>query len=393
MLYEEIERYVDAHKDEAVSFLTDFLRIPSPTGKEKAAALFVRDKLASEGFDVSLPALDPERPNVLCDWKGAPGRTLLFNGHLDVFPPEGSPKRAPWAGSLENGRLYARGATDMKSGDAAGILAMVFLKRMGFEPKGMLSLGLNCDEESGSKNGILYCISKGLMKADFTICMEASENTIITETDARVAWKVTFCAEGWHAGTRLDKTDALEMAVGACQAVRAYDQKLRKERYFEDSGSGAMVSVTSLDAGGRGRTVNMHPALCEMWIDRRITNGETEPGAKAELEALLNAVPGLAGHFSIETLYVGAKMQLDAGDPDIQGCMRAYEEVFKKPITPGRRCAGSDGAKLFEAYGRPVPQLGPGVFSVLGTDDEYVETSEFLGFIKVYMLFASRFLA
>ncbi len=388
-----ISDYVDAHRSEAIEFLQKLLRIPSPTGQEKAVAEFIAQKLLSEGFQPTMPALDPNRPNVVCDWEGTPGRSLLFNGHIDVFPPGDAPSRDPWSGEIIGNRIYARGATDMKAGVSAGILAMCFLKRMGFQPNGKLSIGLNCDEEQGSKYGILHCLDLGLLKADFTICMEASEDTIIIDTDGRIAWKVTFVSDGWHAGTRLNKIDSLQMAVRAIEAINRYDKKLLKERYFGGTDFGAVINVTSISAGKEGRAVNMHPNDCTIWIDRRYTRGETIESALKELQELFDTDPVLQGKYTIEKLYSCPRIAFDPNDSDIYACMDAYRDIFHTPIRLGRRNGGGDAVKLAVGNNQRVPQLGPGIYDVLGSDEEYVELEQYLNFIKVYMLFALRYLS
>lgn len=391
MRYETISDYVDSHRDEAIKFLQTYLRIPSPTGSEKAVADYLSEHLKDNGFDPYYVEAEKDRPNLLCDWKGAEGKSLLFNGHLDVFPSEENATRDPWSGEIDGDKIYARGATDMKAGNAAGILAMCYLKQMGYTPKGTVSIALNCDEEQGGKAGILHCISKGLMKADFTICMEASEDTIIVETDGRIAWKVTFNSDGWHAGTRLPKKDALAKAHEAVSAIMEYDKKLFNERYFHDSNTGAVINVTGTSAGYEGKTVNMHPTMCTIWIDRRYTKGETVESAEKELREVLDAVDGLKGSYEIEKLYSCVRSTISADDPDIIKGMKAYETVFKSPIHPGRRNGGGDAVKLAVAYNQRVPQLGPGIYDVLGTNDEYVPLSQFLNYIKVYMLFTVNY--
>ena len=391
MDYQDISEFVDAHRQEAIDFLQTLLRIPSPTGQEKAVADFIANKLRSEGFEPSFENAAPDRPNLLNTWQGGEGKTLLFNGHLDVFPPEGTPSRDPWSGEIVGDKIFARGATDMKSGDAAGIMAICSLKRMGFTPKGTINLGLNCDEEQGGQFGILHCINKGLLKADFTICMEASEDTIVVDTDGRIAWKITFTSDGWHAGTRLNQQDALMKAHDAVSAIAAYDKKLLKERYWGGSDFGACISVTSISAGYEGKTVNMHPAICTIWVDRRYTKGETVQSAEQELRECLDAVDGLKGSYNLETLFASQRLTMDPNDPDIIACMQTYETVFNSPIRLGRRNAGGDAVKLATAYNQKVPHFGPGIYDVLGSDDEHVLLSQYLGFIKAYMLFASKY--
>lgn len=390
MNYKEISSFVDAHRIQAITFLQSYLQIPSPTGSESAVSAYLESYLCKKKFDVEIVEKYPGRPNLLMNWYGGEGKTLLFNGHLDVFPPTGNAHRNPWSGEIKGDKIYARGATDMKAGNAAGILAISYLKEMGFVPNGTIKIGLNCDEEQGGEAGILYCIEKGLLKADFTICMEASENTVIVDTDGRIAWKISFKSNSWHAGTRLPQFDALYLAYKAIECILEYDKKLLNERYFKD-GSGAVISVTAISAGNNGETVNVHPKNAVIWVDRRYTTGESIESAEQEIRNVLNSVALLRGSFEIETLFAGPRLVIDPQDRDIQGCINAYETVFHKSIHPGRRCGAGDAGKLAVAYGQKVPQFGPGVYSVLGTDDEYVSLDQYIGFIKVYMLFISNY--
>lgn len=72
--------------------------------------------------------------------------------------------------------------------------------------------------------------------------------------------------------------------------------------------------------------------------------------------------------------------------------MDAYRDIFHTPIRLGRR-NGGDAIKLAVGNNQRVPQLGPGIYDVLGSDEEYVELEQYINFIKVYMLFALRYLS
>ena len=95
---------------------------------EAEAAAFVAERLRGLGLEPTVEEAAPGRPNVICDWHGRafdPGkhRTLMFEGHSDVVT-EGDPslwRHPPFAGVIENGKLYGRGSCDMKAGVAAAI--------------------------------------------------------------------------------------------------------------------------------------------------------------------------------------------------------------------------------------------------------------------------------
>ena len=118
--------------DEVVALTRDLVRIPSvirpgdPSATEAAVADYIRQWFAHEGFDVEVHEVAPGRPNVLALYgeKGA-GKSLLLEGHTDVVT-EGDAAQwthPPFEAELVDGRIYGRGAADMKSGLAAAMIA------------------------------------------------------------------------------------------------------------------------------------------------------------------------------------------------------------------------------------------------------------------------------
>ena len=189
---ESVLRLIDERRDEIVGFLKDLVAIPSVTGEEAAIQEFITTKLKAMGLGVDTWVPDKEalkkhpayvhteldyanRPNVVGLYKGTGGgRSLLFNGHVDVIPagPADAWAHPPWAAEIEDGRLYGRGASDMKSGLAAMTMALDPLLRLGVKLKGDVILEYTMDEEA-TGNGTLACVMKGY-KADAGICCETS---------------------------------------------------------------------------------------------------------------------------------------------------------------------------------------------------------------------------
>jgi hypothetical protein len=125
----ELLAELDAARDEHVRFLQAFLRAPSPNppGDTRAAADVVSGYLAGRGIDAVTIAPQPEMPNIVADCRGSrgDGKRLMLNGHIDVFPVGDAAgwTRDPWSGDLDEEIVHGRGATDMKSGTAASIIA------------------------------------------------------------------------------------------------------------------------------------------------------------------------------------------------------------------------------------------------------------------------------
>jgi succinyl-diaminopimelate desuccinylase len=153
-----LQRFI--RKKELVDLTTRLVQLPTenPPGNEKAAAQFLKPLLSMMGFRVKILLSPQGRWNLIAERRwGKDGRTLIFNGHLDVVPA-GDPsqwKYPPFQGKLHKGRIYGRGASDMKSGIASFIHALSMIDRSKIHlHQGAVILHLVSDEESHGHQGM-----------------------------------------------------------------------------------------------------------------------------------------------------------------------------------------------------------------------------------------------
>ena len=154
---------IDAIADDAVRFLQNLTRIDTfnPPGDTRAAATLIVECLTAR--DVPFKIIAPQRsmPNILATTEfAAPGRHLVLNGHIDVFPPG---ERALWShdplsGDVIDGAVYGRGTVDMKCGTTASIFTYLLLRDLRDELKGRLTLTIVSDEETGGRWGSGYLV-------------------------------------------------------------------------------------------------------------------------------------------------------------------------------------------------------------------------------------------
>ena len=156
-LEERLSAAVESHRGEYITLLADLVGCPSTLGNEKPAQERLLAHVLAMGLDGELWELDPkrlekdprfvrvareytDRPNLSAtlppEAKG--GRSLVLNGHIDVVSPEpvGWWQRDPWGAEIEDGRLYGRGAVDMKSGLVQGLLAIRAVQEVGVPLRG-----------------------------------------------------------------------------------------------------------------------------------------------------------------------------------------------------------------------------------------------------------------
>jgi acetylornithine deacetylase len=148
-------------RDEVVSLTRALVqaRGQNPPGEEAATVQAVADACVARCLHPVLSEVEPGRCNVAARLPGGDGPGLLLLGHTDVVPVGDGWTRDPWGGTVEDGRLFGRGAADMKGGLAAALTAMSALRRAGVRLSGPVELAAVVDEVLWLENPIpLYPI-------------------------------------------------------------------------------------------------------------------------------------------------------------------------------------------------------------------------------------------
>ncbi len=171
---------VEAARDEIVAFTAEMIRIPTvnPPGEGyRDCAELIGRRLGATGLAVEYVEAEgrPEhtaaypRVNVVGRGAALPERPRLhLNGHFDVVPPGDGWTVDPFAGVVREGRIYGRGASDMKSGIAAAVFALEALRRAGVELEGAVDISATVDEESGGFAGVAHLCEAGVISSDDT---------------------------------------------------------------------------------------------------------------------------------------------------------------------------------------------------------------------------------
>jgi acetylornithine deacetylase len=242
-----LEQWIEQNNSTIVNFLQELIRIPSVTGDEGPIQEFIASKLKEMGLEVEVfvPSLEElrkhpafvevsqpyeGRPNVVGTLKGTGGgKSLLFNGHVDVIPA-GDPEswiHGCWSGDVEDGKLYGRGASDMKSGLAAMTMAVKAIVDSGIKLKGDVILEYVMDEEL-SGNGTLACVMKGY-KADAGICCETSSMRVQPGSIGRIWFEIKVKGKAAGIQRRWEGVNAIEKGYLVTKAVAEFE-KVRVER-------------------------------------------------------------------------------------------------------------------------------------------------------------------
>ena len=236
---------VDRNWDREVEFLRGMVRRPSTLGNEAHVQRFIAEELRGMGLapDVweidhaeiaRLPGYSPVewsyagRPNVAAALKSSSGsgRSLVLNGHVDVVPatPEHHWTVDPWGAEVLGGKMYGRGAADMKAGVAAMVYATRALMEADIELAGDLVLQTVIEEEC-TGNGALAALARGY-GADAAIIPEPFGRRLL-EAQVGVMWaRVTVRGKGAHAERASDSVNAVLAALPLLEAVRELEAEV-----------------------------------------------------------------------------------------------------------------------------------------------------------------------
>ena len=253
--------------------------VPGAAG-ETELARFIADWLRQNGFEVHWLEATPKRPTVVGIARGGGGgKSLIFNGHTDTVTTKTMPDALN--PRIENGRMYGRGAYDMKSGLAAMMIAARRAKASGL--RGDVIVAAVADEEYGSV-GSFELVEH--FRADACVVIEPSELQTTLVHKGFVWFEVTVEGKAAHGSRPEWGIDAIAKMGKVLVEVEKLDLRLRANPTHPLLGSGSIHA--SLINGGQ--ELSSYPARCSVWLERRLLPSESLEQAQTQLQEILNGI-------------------------------------------------------------------------------------------------------
>ena len=335
-----------------------------------------------------------ERPDALGVVGTLPGTgggpTLVLNGHVDVVPPGGEElwTRPPFGAVLEGGRLYGRGALDMKGPLMAGLHAMAAVRATGIELPGTVMLHSVVAEEDGGM-GTLATILRGHL-GDAAIVMEPTELAVVPVQAGCLNFRVTVPGAAAHGAVREEGVSAFEKMFGVYHALRELETRRNTvtagDPLFARYRVPFPISIGTMHGGDWASSVPDH---ITMEGRMGVRPDEALEDARTELERAVAAAaaadPFLARHPPVVTWWGGrflpARTPVEA--PVVAALTAAVGMVTGRPERLEAVPFGADAGLLERVGGMHAVLFGAGDIRHAHRPDEFVDVQELVTMARV----------
>ena len=406
---------IAARREDLVTLTQDLIRIPTlnpPGANYREICDYLDRRLLRAGFHTELIRAEGAigdsdkhpRWNILARREGkAPGQCVHFNSHIDVVEVGHGWTTEPFGGEVKEGRIYGRGACDMKGGLAASIIAAEAFIAACPDYVGAIEISGTADEESGGFGGVAYLAEKGYFaRVQHVIIPEPLNKDRICLGHRGVWWaEVETKGEIAH-GSMPFLGDCAVRHMGAVMAEMedslfpALAQKRTEMPVVPEGARQSTLNINSIhggeseqEAGYTGMPSACVPDRCRMVIDRRFLIEENIDEVQAEIHAVLERVregrPGF--DYEIKELFRVLPTMTDRDAPVVGAVSRAVERVMGREadyvVSPG-----TYDQKHIDRIGRLKNCIayGPGVLDLAHKPDEWVGIEDMMQSAEVMAL-------
>lgn len=407
---------IAGRREELVELTRELIRFPTinPPGEGyRACAEHLGERLRRRGFEVTYvraegaPGDSERHPriNVVARRQGSrPGPCVHFNSHIDVVAPGEGWTVPPFEGVVRDGRVYGRGACDMKGGLAASVIAVEALLDSGLELPGALEISGTADEESGGYGGVAWLAERGWFskpRVDHVIIPEPL-NVDRVCIGHRGVWWGELATEG-----RIAHGSMPFLGDSAIRHMAAVLEMLEREVYPElaarttampvvpDGARTPTLNINSLHGGQPEPEAGLPAPLvadsCRLVFDRRLLIEEDLDAVKTDLRTRLDALaqtrPGF--RYRLRDLFEVPPIMTEPERPVVRETSEAVRRVLGRPA----RLVCSPGTydqKHVDRIGRLKDCIayGPGVLDLAHQPDEYVGIDDMVASAQVMAIAA-----
>jgi acetylornithine deacetylase/succinyl-diaminopimelate desuccinylase-like protein len=385
-LRELLRRAVD--RSRLVDTARQLVAVPSRTGEAGAVADRLADLLKADGFEVERPVAGyPEAPAVaVCFHPGQPGRTLQFNGHLDVVHLPFVPP------AIEGDNLTGSGSCDMKGGIAAAVEALRVLRDTGALTAGSVLLTAHDLHEApwGFGQQLDWMIAEGYL-GDGVLLPEPLHTQLPIVGRGSATWKVTLRRNGAPVHEVMRPSDEPSVIAAGAELAARLGRLHQHLATLSDSPAGTESAFIGQIHGGE--IFNQYPQECWLEGTRRWLPGRSREEVERGFRDLIAGVQRDTGVTAdVEFRFIRDAFHLDAADPLVRAFQRAHTAVSGAPLPTGPKPFVDDGNSFYGLRRTPAITHGPRAGGQ-HTVNEWVSIDDLVRVAEVYALTAVLYCA
>ncbi len=394
----------------SIEICRELVKRPSedPNGDTRAVATYIQNFFTEHGIENTVISPHPEKPNIVATIRGErPGKHLIFNGHIDTFPVGDISKWNfdPFGGEIKDGKLYGRGAADMKGGVAASMTAALILNQLKDTLPGKISFTFVSDEEVSGPWGTHYLLKHyPELYGDALINGEPSSVEHIRIGEKGIFQvRVRLNTHGGHGAYTGLKKNAITDMMCVLDSLLSFEDEVpgidKDVRFFMEQARGsydrvlgpgamdkALQSTVNVGTIEGGIMVNMVPEQCQAEIDFRFPPGVT----CSFIEKWLDAKIKKGSNADYEIIKATDAHITDPKNPLVQIAKTIANEVCGHPMYENYSLGGTE-AVLWREKGVPAITFGPNHHN-MGSPDEYIIVEELPLVTKVQAMTAWHYL-
>lgn len=402
--------WIEADRQHLVDFLQTFVRTksPNPPGDTKGVAAHISKRLDDDRIEYRIIDPHPDMPNIVAsfDGGGGAGEHLVLNGHIDVFPAayEGW-SSDPWGGEIKDGKLYGRGAADMKAGTTASIFTYIYLSRLREQLPGKLTLTCVSDEETFGPYGARYLMDNHPeVHGDAMLNGEPGSPFSVRFGEKGPLWlRFTVRAKGVHGGYTHLSNGAIKGAMALAQDLLDLEnieaepshnvrQAIVEARETMDiamgEGASEIIPKVTVNIGTieGGLKVNMVPDNCSFETDIRLPIGVDKDRIMSAVDEIMKNHPSA----TVEEINFTPPNWCDPYERLSETVRDVVEELRGFRPTP-IVSLGTTDTRLWRNKGIPAYIYGPFPHGMGGVD-EHVDLEDFVHVVRTHVLTAYDYL-
>jgi len=377
-------------------FLHRLVSTPSPSGHEGALAASILEEMERLGYD---EAWMDGAGNVVGRIGPTTGPILMLNSHMDtvdIAEPQ-TWSVDPYGAVEREGRLYGLGAADMKGGLAATVHGAALLARRRDELSGSVLVACVGLEEPSEGTGTRALLADERLRPDWVVIAEPSDLHVVRAQRGHLEMMLTIQGRSAHSSTPELGENAIYAGARLLFGLEILADQLMTDPFL---GPG-VLAVTEISSHSASR--NAIPDRCDMFLDRRLTIGETEAMALLEVQRIIAREGVDADVRVIEhevTTHTGQVLParraslpwaFDERHPLVQAMLQAARDVGLRPGVT-RWCFATEGAYTAAVARVPTVGFGPGDPSLVHRSDEYVGLKQVYAAAQAYAALAERLL-